>query len=456
MKPSSQMVKDVGMITSKCFRSTLFAGRYYIVCTALITLLLATSLKFVFDQLDSPQKSKISREPQKVFTLLSEEASVSSEVESILKFASDDSEDEPGLEVEALYSIHIAKEMLRTGKKEKAIKLFEHALALAPKHPDVLNHYGEFIESTSNDLVAADQMYFKALTNCPTHVAAGSNRGRVAALVEEIDSETLRRIGSKRDKLITISETNRALRKAKKESYIQHIYHSVGIEGNTMTLSQTRSIVETRLAIGGKSIAEHNEILGLDAALKYINTTLINRIGEITIADILEIHKRVMGFVDPVEGGHFRKTQVFVGGHTPPPPSDIPPLMRRFENWLNSWEALTLHPVRYAAFAHYKLVHIHPFYDGNGRTSRLLMNTILMQAGYPPIIILKQDRQTYYKVIAQADEGDIRPFLRFIAECTERTLDLFLWQTSESEYPILTLPAAQSISSDSTFESNGH
>lgn len=59
---------------------------------------------------------------------------------------------------------------------------------------------------------------------------------------------------------------------------------------------------------------------------------------------------------------------------------------------LNSWEAMRLHPVKYAAFAHYKLVYLHPFNDGNGRTSRLLMDTILMQAGYPPVIILKQDR----------------------------------------------------------------
>jgi Fic family protein len=57
----------------------------------------------------------------------------------------------------------------------------------------------------------------------------------------------------------------------------QHIYHTVGIEGNTMTLSQTRSIVETRMAVAGKSIMEHNEILGLDAAMKYINATLVNR-----------------------------------------------------------------------------------------------------------------------------------------------------------------------------------
>lgn len=86
---------------------------------------------------------------------------------------------------------------------------------------------------------------------------------------------------------------------------------------------------------------------------------------------------------------------------------------------------------RYAALAHYKLVHIHPFSDGNGRTSRLLMNMILMQTGYPPVIIHKQHRHTYYENLQIANTGDVRPFVRFIAECTEQTLDLFLWATSE-------------------------
>lgn len=81
----------------------------------------------------------------------------------------------------------------------------------------------------------------------------------------------------KRDALSGIHESNSALRRAKKEAYFQHIYHSVGIEGNTMTLAQTRSILETRMAIDGKSIDEHNEILGLDLAMKYINASLVNK-----------------------------------------------------------------------------------------------------------------------------------------------------------------------------------
>lgn len=155
--------------------------------------------------------------------------------------------------------------------------------------------------------------------------------------------------------------------------------------------------------------------------------------------DILEIHKRVMGFVDPLESGTFRRTQVYVGGHVPPAPLEITALMEEFEKWLNSERVMRLHPIRYAALAHYKLVHIHPFTDGNGRTARLLMNTILMQAGFPPVIILKQDRLKYYEYLEIANEGDIRPFVRFIAGCTERTLDLFLWATKEymTEFPAI-------------------
>merc|ERR1712192_130818 len=83
--------------------------------------------------------------------------------------------------------------------------------------------------------------------------------------------------------------------------------------------AQTRAILETRLAVVGKSIMEHNEILGMEEALKYINNTLIDKYGDISIQDILEMHRRVIGNVDPVEAGLFRRTQVYVGDHVPPP-----------------------------------------------------------------------------------------------------------------------------------------
>lgn len=340
-------------------------------------------------------------------------------------------QDTAALTTEALTSLHLALEMKLSGKQKKAIKLFQHAVALAPCHPDVLNHYGEFLEYTQNNIIKANEFYVRALTYKPNHEGALINSQRTARVVEEYDRRMLRRIDEKRNTLSTIPENNAALIRVKKEAYFQNIYHTVGIEGNTMNLAQTRAIVETRTAVAGKSIDEHNEILGLDAAMKYINATLVNRVGSISIKDVLEIHRRVLGHVDPVEGGQFRRTQVYVGGHIPPGPDDILYLMEEFALWLNSEQAIRMHPVRYAALAHYKLVAIHPFVDGNGRTSRLLMNMILMQAGYPPVIIHKQHRHKYYENLQIANSGDVRPFVRFIAECTEQTLDLFLWATSE-------------------------
>lgn len=253
-------------------------------------------------------------------------------------------------DAEAVVSLNAALEMKKIGKSDKALKLFQHAFALSPKHADVLNHYGEFLEDTKMDVVKADQLYTLALSNYPEHTGALMNRQRTASIVENLDREMLRKIDEKRDALSSIPENSAALRRAKKEAYFQHIYHTVGIEGNTMTLQQTRSILETRIAVSGKSIDEHNEILGLDAAMKYINSTLLYRLREITMGDILEIHKRVLGHVDPVEGGHFRRTQVYVGGHIPPGPSEILKLMTQFLEWLNSEDALELHPVRCVFF----------------------------------------------------------------------------------------------------------
>lgn len=314
--------------------------------------------------------------------------------------------------------------MRAQGRKEKARKLLKQCKSLSPHHPDVLNDYGEAVEEI--DVVDAEHHYALALVFQPGHLKAMKNRMRTLPLVKQRDIEMLRRIEIKRETLIQIPEGNSALQRAKMEAYYQHIYHSNAIEGNTMTLSMTRSIVESGIAIGGKSVMEHNEVIGLDEALKYMNTTLLSRVGNIGIEEIVELHRRVLGHVDPLEAGLFRKTQVYVGDHVPPHPSDVERLMAEFDNWLHSKDARMLHPLELASLAHYKLVYIHPFTDGNGRTSRLLMNLLLMQAGYPPVIIRKEQRFDYYDYLQQGNLGDIRPFIRFVARCTERTLDGYL------------------------------
>jgi len=345
---------------------------------------------------------------------------------------------------EALKSVQAALEMKKLKKIDKARKLFEHAVALSPHNAHVLLHFGLFLEEFGeppHDLLEADHQYIRAVAfsvdNSETRVKALEGRKRTANKVDIIDEEVLKRIDAKKRKFMKVDQDSVIVNRVKHEAYIQYIYHTVGIEGNTMNLAQTRSILETKLAVGGKSIMEHNEILGMDSALKYINNTLVDKIGDITLDNILEIHKRVLGNVEPVDAGVLRRVQVFVGDHIPPPPWTLASLLDKFVSWLNSGQAMKLHPVRLAALAHYKLVHIHPWVDGNGRTSRLLMNVVLMQAGFPPVIIRRADREIYYQHLVTANEGDIRPFIRFIAECTENTLDAYLWASKEYFGPAL-------------------
>lgn len=422
------------------FLRTTWARRWLIVFLLLLLCLLAVSLL--------PGSSLIAKlDPaQKIFSLQSEDKYQSLVDESqfspynsrysrreVQKVSKEQGADN----TEAVKSMSAAQEMKKLGKVEKAIKLFAHALALAPKNPRILLHYGEFLQEQVDDLVQADHYFARALAFCPAgdidlRSKAASRMQETQRKVQSIDEAVLERIDVKKRKFLEVRESSAALKRAKEEAYFQYIYHTVGIEGNTMSLAQTRSILETKLAVAGKSIMEHNEILGMDAALKYINNTLVDKLGDITLADILEIHKRVIGNVDPVEAGLFRRTQVWVGDHVPPPPSLLNMLANKFVGWLNAEaDSRRLDPVRLAALAHYKLVYIHPFVDGNGRTSRLLMNLVLMQAGYPPVIIRRSDRETYYNHLVTANEGDVRPFVRFIAHCTEKTLDAYLWATQD-------------------------
>ncbi|XP_078712877.1 protein adenylyltransferase FICD [Lampetra fluviatilis] len=336
----------------------------------------------------------------------------------------------PDIRLEAQASLHQALEMKRQGKRDKARRLFQHCLRLDPDFPDALNEYGLFLEEDEN-VVQADHMFNRALALMPCHLQALSNRGRTSPLVEEIDQRRFAIIDSKVKKLLLIPKWDGALRRVMEESYYHHIHHTVALEGNTLTLSEIKHIVETRYAVYGKSLAEQNEVLGIDAAMKYMNASLINRIGSITTTDILEIHRRVLGHVDPIEAGYFRRSRVFVGSHLPPEPREVERHMGKFTQWLNSEEALTLHPIEFAALAHYRLVYVHPFVDGNGRTSRLLMNLILMQAGYPPVTIRKEQRAEYYTALQAGNDGDVRPFIRFIARCAEMTLDQYLIASSD-------------------------
>lgn len=177
--------------------------------------------------------------------------------------------------LEAEINLKAALELQRAGKYEKAFKVFQHSLALSPNHPRILTEYGLFLEMFKKDIVLADGLYFRALTYDSNYERALIERQRTATVVQNIDEERLKRLDEKRDLLAEVDVQSAAMRRATKEAYILHIYHSVGIEGNSMTLAETRSVLETRMAVSGRSVDEHNEILGLDSAMKYVNASLV-------------------------------------------------------------------------------------------------------------------------------------------------------------------------------------
>jgi Fic family protein len=138
--------------------------------------------------------------------------------------------------------------------------------------------------------------------------------------------------------------------------------------------------------------------------------------------------------------GNYRKGSVRITGsvHLPPEGFELPRLMREFVAWIQK-SRKSLHPVVFAALAHHRLAAIHPFEDGNGRTARLLMNLLLMQRGYPLVVILKNDRKKYYRALEQADRGDEGALVRLIAQGVERSLDLYLKAAGSTQERFISL-----------------
>ena len=213
--------------------------------------------------------------------------------------------------------------------------------------------------------------------------------------------------------------------KVSKVFELEYTYESNRIEGNTLTLQETTLVVEKGLTIGGKTMQEHLEAINHTIAIDYIKELVTDKIP-FTETVLLNIHKLILQGIDNPNAGKYRNVQVLISGakHVPPQPYLVPKQMEDFFIWYNQNKA-TLHPVILSATLHEKLVTIHPFIDGNGRTSRLLMNLILLQHGYP-IAILKGDVQSrlqYYTALETAQtSNDNQSFLLLIASTVKDTL----------------------------------
>lgn len=194
-------------------------------------------------------------------------------------------------------------------------------------------------------------------------------------------------------------------------------YASNALEGNTLTESETKVVLEDGLTIGGKSLVEHYEALGHAEAFDYIHEILEEKI--ITDEMIKRLHTLFYYRIDREQAGKYRKVKVFISGtkYIPPAPEEVEIRMNNFLAKANESRS-KYHPVEFAAMLHQELVEIHPFIDGNGRTARLLMNLALLQAGYVVVIIPPIRRADYISSIvnAQVPPKSKEPFFKLIQE----------------------------------------
>lgn len=194
---------------------------------------------------------------------------------------------------------------------------------------------------------------------------------------------------------------------------LEWTYNSNGIEGNTLTLRETQVVLEG-ITVGGKSIKEHLEAINHEKAILYLND-LVKEKNPITEWNIKSIHQLVLKDIDDENAGRYRRENVTIKGatHIPPDHLKVPELMEKLVLNYKNWN--DFHPIIQAALLHGELVKIHPFVDGNGRTSRLLMNLDLMNHGYNPVIIKKEDRLEYYEVLDKAHTtGNYTDFVKLI------------------------------------------
>jgi Fic family protein len=210
---------------------------------------------------------------------------------------------------------------------------------------------------------------------------------------------------------------------------LEYTFESNRIEGNTMTLRETDLVINEGLTISGKSMREHLETINHQEAIAYIKQ-LIERNTLLNEREVLCIHNLILRGINPEDAGKYRKVQVMIKGssHLPPQPFMVAKEMEDFFIWYET-NKKRLHPVILAAELHERLVTIHPFIDGNGRSSRLVMNLILLQHGYV-IANIKGDydnRMQYYNALEVAQTKNNKDdFLMFIAQIEKESLERYL------------------------------
>ena len=200
-------------------------------------------------------------------------------------------------------------------------------------------------------------------------------------------------------------------------------YSSNALEGNTLTISETKILLEDGITVGGRPLKDCYEAVGHGAAYDFMLGLARQPDMCITEGAIKELHRLFYQKVDAGQAGQYRSIQVYISGteYIPPAPGEVPQLMEHLTDQIHS-SKLSLHPIELAAMAHKRLVDIHPFIDGNGRAARLLMNLILVNSGYGVVSIPPIWRDDYINALSASRRlNGIEPFSKLIAECVIET-----------------------------------
>ena len=240
----------------------------------------------------------------------------------------------------------------------------------------------------------------------------------LSTLLTEIDH-----LKSQLDALRPLPE--HSVRTLHEQQVLEWTYHSNAIEGNTLSLKETKVVLEG-ITIGGKSLNEHFEVINHREAINYVESIVSGK-EPLSEWQIKNIHQLVLKNIDARNAGRYRQQNVVIAGasHTPPNFLHLPQAMTALMTWYQG--AANLHPLQRAARLHVDFVGIHPFVDGNGRTARLLMNCELMRSSYLPAIIRVEQRLAYYDALDTAHTTrNYAPFLQLLAEQERETLRHYL------------------------------
>ncbi len=238
--------------------------------------------------------------------------------------------------------------------------------------------------------------------------------------------EVLRRLQDKKDRLSTARPLpTSAVAKIRDSLNLEWTYNSNSIEGNSLTLRETHMVINEGMTVKGKSLREHFETYNHDKALSLLYK-LVEQRSSLSAKQVLELHEVVLRNIEEDYAGRLRTGGVRIIGA-----NFIPPNARKVATLLDElMDFVTTHKgydtLSMATILHHRFVWIHPFFDGNGRTIRLVMNLFLMQQGYPPAIILKNDRKKYYTALNKANKGDYRKLFLLISQAVERSLNIYL------------------------------